>query len=199
MQGVRIIKTIEYIEINNLKQCVSICSKKSDNPILLYLHGGPGDAAMPLVAKYNKSLQDIFTVVTLEQRGAGKSYYPFAETDNITIDTFVEDICTLSKILLERYRQDNLYLVGHSWGSVLGMKFIQRYPNLVHAYIGCGQVVNMKKSSQIALDFALQKNIENKNSKVIDKLKSIDCSYTQETWLNDLLFVTKQVIKYGGS
>jgi len=199
MWEVRVIKAIEYIEINNSKQCVSIRSRKPDNPILLYLHGGPGDAAMPLVTKYNKGLEDIFTVVIPEQRGAGKSYYPFSETDNITIDTFVEDICTLSKILLERYKQDKLYLVGHSWGSVLGMKFIKRYPNLVHTYVGCGQVVNMKKSSQNALDFALQKNIENKNSKVIDRLKSINCSYTQETWLNDLLFVTKQVIKHGGS
>jgi len=192
-------RTIEYIEINNSKQCIAICSKKSDNPILLYLHGGPGDAAMPLVAKYNKGIEDIFTVVILEQRGSGKSYYPFSETESITIDTYIEDIFILSKILLERYKQDKLYLVGHSWGSVLGMKFIKRYPDLVHTYVGCGQVVNMKKSSRIAYDFALQKNIERKNNKVITKLESIDCTYTQETWLNDLLFVTKQVIKHGGS
>ena len=192
-------KNIEHIEINSSKQCVAISSKKPGNPILLYLHGGPGDAAMPLVAKYNKGLGDIFTVVILEQRGAGKSYYPFSETENITIDTYVEDIFALSKILLDRFHQDKLYLCGHSWGSVLGLKFIQRYPDLVHAYVGCGQVVNMKKSSQIARDFALQKNIESKNDKVVEKLKSIDCSYTQETWLNDLLFVTKQVIKHGGS
>ena len=198
-QEVRAIKTIEYIEINNSKQCVSICSKKFDNPILLYLHGGPGDAALPLVAKYNKDLENIFTVVILEQRGAGKSYYPFSETENITIDTYVEDIYALSRILLERYNQDKLYLVGHSWGSVLGIKCIQRYPDLVHTYIGCGQVVNMKKSLQIAYDFAMQKNIESRNNKIITKLKSIDCSYTQDTWLNDLLFVTKQVIKHGGS
>ena len=192
-------KTIEYIEINNSKQCIAVCSKKADSPLLLYLHGGPGDAAMPLVAKYNKGLEDIFTVVILEQRGAGKSYYPFSETENVTIDTYVEDIFALSKILLERYKQDKLYIVGHSWGSVLGMKFIQRYPDLVHTYVGCGQVVNMKKSSQIAYDFALQKNIECKNNKIIAKLESIDCTYTQETWLGDLLFVTKQVIKHGGS
>ena len=192
-------KTIEYIEINNTMQCVSICTKKPDNPILLYLHGGPGDAVMPLVAKYNKGLEDIFTVVTLEQRGAGKSYYPFSEKDNIKIDAFVEDIYALSIKLLERFDQEKLYLVGHSWGSVLGIKFIKRYPDLVHAYVGCGQVVNMKKSSQIAYDFAIQKNEINQNKKVLLKLKSIDCSYQQESWLNDLLFVTGQVIKHKGS
>ena len=66
IQVVSTIKTIEYIEINNIKQCISIRTKKPNNPILLYLHGGPGDAALPLVAKHNKQLEDIFTVVTLE-------------------------------------------------------------------------------------------------------------------------------------
>jgi len=193
------IKTIEYIEINNIKQCISIRTKKPNNPILLYLHGGPGDAALPLVAKHNKQLEDIFTVVTLEQRGAGKSYYPFSEKNDITISMFIDDIYALSLILLDRFDQEKLYLVGHSWGSVLGMKFIKLYPDLVHSYIGCGQVVNMKKSSQIAYDFAMQQSIDNQDKKTIAKLKSIDCSYQQESWLNDLLFVTGQVVRYKGS
>ena len=78
-------KAIEYIEINDTKLCISIRTKKSNNPILLYLHGGPGDAALPLVLKYNEQLEEIFTVVILEQRGAGKSYYPFAKNENIEI------------------------------------------------------------------------------------------------------------------
>jgi len=196
---VKAIKTIEHIQINNSGQCVSIRSNTPHSPILLYLHGGPGDAAMPLVAKYNKDLESIFTVVTLEQRGAGKSYYQFSETDSVTIDTFVEDIHILAKILLERYNEEKLYLAGHSWGSVLGVKFIQRHPGLVHAYVGCGQVVNMKKSCRIAYDFAVQKNEKIGNKKVLARLQSIDCSYGQETWLDDLLFVTGQVIKHKGS
>ena len=118
-------KITEYIEINNTKLCVSIRTKKPKSPILLYLHGGPGDAAMPLVAKYNRDLENIYTVVTLEQRGAGKSYYLFSENENIDIDTFVEDIYALSIEILKRYNQEKLYLVGHSWGSVLGIKFIK--------------------------------------------------------------------------
>jgi len=193
------VNAIEYIEINNTQLCVSIRTKKLNNPILLYLHGGPGDAALPLVLKYNEQLEEIFTVVILEQRGAGKSYYPFAESDNIKIDTFIDDIHALSKNLLERYNQEKLYLVGHSWGSVLGLKFAKRYPELIHAYVGCGQVVNMKKSMKIARDFALQKNIENKNKKAVARLETLDYSYTQEAWLDDLLFATGQVIKHKGS
>ena len=192
-------KAIEYIEINDTKLCISIRKKKTNNPILLYLHGGPGDAALPLVLKYNEQLEEIFTVVILEQRGAGKSYYPFAESESIKIDTFISDIHALSKNLLKRYNQEKLYLIGHSWGSVLGLEFAKHYPQLVHAYIGCGQVINMKKGMKIARDFALQKNIESNNKKVIARLETLDCSYTQENWLDDLLFATGQVIKHKGS
>lgn len=65
------------IEINGVKQHVSIIAQKENLPLLLYLHGGPGDAALPLVMKYNKELTENFTLVIWEQRGAGKSYYKF--------------------------------------------------------------------------------------------------------------------------
>ncbi|AHI55610.1 alpha/beta hydrolase [Listeria ivanovii] len=194
-----IIKTVEYININDNKQCISVRTKNINNPILLYLHGGPGDAALPLVAKYNKNLEDIYTVVTLEQRGSGKSYYPFSKAEELTISTFIDDIYSLVLILLKRFKQSKLYLVGHSWGSVLGMQFIQLYPELVHAYIGCGQVVNMKKSCQEAHEYAINKNKEAGKIKMVAKLEAVDVSYQQKLWLDDLLFVTGQVVKFKGS
>lgn len=190
-------KTIEYIPINGAKLCISIRTKNERHPILFYLHGGPGDAALPLVTKYNHQLEDIFTVVVLEQRGAGKSYYPF--TEKICLDTFIDDIHELILILLTRFNQEKLYLVGHSWGSVLGLKFIQLYPDLIHTYIGCGQVVNMLKSSKIAYDFALNENKRLGNTKIVNQLQTIDCSYQSDTWLHDLLFVTGQVVRLKGS
>jgi len=136
---------VEYLELNGARQCISIRADTSDLPLLLYLHGGPGDAALPLVSKYNKSLETYFTVVVWEQRGAGKSYYDFGSAQ-IGIETFVEDAVSLIRKLLKRFGQEKLYLAGHSWGSVLGLKIIQSYPDLVHTYIGCGQVVKYKGS-----------------------------------------------------
>jgi pimeloyl-ACP methyl ester carboxylesterase len=187
------------MEIHGSKQYVSIRSKKSDAPLLLYLHGGPGDAALPLVLKYNKELENYFTVVVWEQRGAGKSYYKFEANNELTIDTFVEDTYALVQSLLTQFNQDKLYLVGHSWGSIIGLKFIIRHPELIHTYIGCGQVIHMKKSSQLSYEYAMQKNLEKSNNKIVEKLKSIDYLYTGENWLNDLLFTTKQVVKFEGS
>lgn len=181
------------MNLNGVPQFVSIRAEKEDAPLLVYLHGGPGDAALPLVMKYNKMLEQQFTVVVWEQRGAGKSYYKFDGT--ITIDIFLNDLYTLVNYLLSRFHQSSLYLLGHSWGSILGLRFVGAYPELVRTYISCGQVVNMRKSSKTAYDYALA----HADKKSLKKLRGIDCSYQGDSWLNDLLFVTRQVVKHKGS
>ena len=98
-------------------------------------------------------------------------------------------------LLTERYRQEKLYLVGHSWGSVLGLTYTEKHPEKVRAYVGCGQVVNMKKASRTGYEFAAA----HAGKKALARLKKADCTYTGENWLDDLLFVTKQVVKHGGS
>lgn len=181
------------LKINGVLQYVSIRAERKNAPLLLYLHGGPGDAALPLVMKYNRELEKSYTVVIWEQRGAGKSYYQFQEA--VTIDDFLQDLYELTKYLLDRFAQAALYLLGHSWGSVLGLRFIQLHPELVHTYIGCGQVVNMRKSCQEAYDFACR----HAGKKEWKRLQKIDCTYTADSWLKDLLFVTGQVVKHKGS
>lgn len=181
------------ISLNGVPQFVSIRAEKEKSPLLIYLHGGPGDAALPLMMKYNKLLEQQFTVVIWEQRGAGKSYYKF--DGPITIDVFLNDLHTLVVDLLSRFHQSSVYLIGHSWGSILGLRFAQAYPELVRTYIGCGQVVNMRKSSKIAYEYALA----HADKKSLKKLRGIDCSYQSDGWLNDLLFVTRQVVKHKGS
>lgn len=183
------------LPINGTEQFVSIRSEKDYAPLLLYLHGGPGDAALPLVLKYNRELEKHFIVAVWEQRGAGKSYYPFAEDEPVTIDTYLQDMRCLIRYLLDRFGQSGVYLVGHSWGTVLGLKFIQKHPEYVHTYIGCGQVVNMRKSCRIAYEYAW----ENANRKERSRLERVDCTYTGENWYRQLLYVTGLVVKYKGS
>lgn len=181
------------INLNGVPQFVSIRAEKRNAPLLVYLHGGPGDAALPLVMKYNKMLEQQFTVIVWEQRGAGKSYYKF--NDSVTIDVFLNDLHALVNYLLARFHQSSLHLIGHSWGSILGLQFVQAHPELVRTYIGCGQVVNMRKSSKAAHEYALA----HADKKSLEKLMGIDCSYQADSWLSDLLFVTRQVVKHKGS
>lgn len=181
------------MNLNGVPQFISIRAEKENAPLLVYLHGGPGDAALPLVIKYNKMLEQQFTVVVWEQRGAGKSYYKF--DGPVTIDVFLNDLHMLVNYLLSRFQQNSLYLIGHSWGSILGLRFVEAYPELVRTYIGCGQVVNMRKSCKTAYDYALA----HADKKSLEKLRGIDCSYQSDSWMKDLLFVTKQVVKHKGS
>lgn len=185
----------ERISLNGTEQFVSIRGASEQLPLLLYLHGGPGDAALPLMRKYNTGLEADFLVVIWEQRGSGRSHYPFAADEPVTIDTFVQDARCLIELLLQRFGKEKVYLVGHSWGSVLGLKLCEQFPCLIHTYIGCGQVVNMQKSCRIAHEFAMR----HAAGKVRERLAQIDYGYTGESWLKDLLFTTGQVAKHGGS
>ena len=181
--------------INGARQFIAIRAEKKGLPLLLYLHGGPGDAALPLVLKYNGELARHFTLVIWEQRGAGKSYYPFSQQAPPTIDTFLQDIHALVQWLLQEFGQEKVYLIGHSWGSVLGLRFCKQYPQLVQTYIGCGQVVHMKKSCAVAYNFA----VTHAKGQLLQKLQGIDCTYTGTNWLKELLLVTKTVVKNKGS
>lgn len=185
----------EMLTLNGVPQFVALRAEEPGLPLLLYLHGGPGDAALPLVLKYNGELARHFTLAVWEQRGAGKSYYPFTSQDPVAITDFVEDARCLIQLLLRRFGEEKVYLVGHSWGSVLGLTLCRQYPELVHTYIGCGQVVDMRESSRLAYRFA----VEHATGKAAARLAKIDPVYEGEGWLDDLLFVTGQVVKYGGS
>jgi pimeloyl-ACP methyl ester carboxylesterase len=193
------INTIENIEVNGRKLYFRVRANAEKLPILLFLHGGPGFASIPLVKKYNKNLEDLFTVVVLDQRGAGKSYYPFGETEEINIETFINDVHAVVTYLLKRFNRDKLCLWCHSWGTVLGLKYIQCYPELIDAYIGCGQAVNMKKSTRAAYEFAIAGCENAGDKKAVMKLRTIDYLCGGENWFADLLYYTGKVVKYKGS
>lgn len=185
----------EMIELNGQPQFVSIRGKQPDLPLLLYLHGGPGDAAFPLMRKYNQQLEKHFIVVNWEQRGAGKSYYPFGD-QLPDMATFEADLLALVKILLTTFKREKLYLAGHSWGSVLGLRFIQQHPELIEKYFGIGQVVNMQENFQRQCQFVLTESQARQDKKTTTQLLQVNQALNDENWLKDLLFVTKKVVKY---
>lgn len=181
---------IEKIKINDINLFFSISKHQDSNkPILLYLHGGPGDSCIPLTQKFNSDLEKEFVFVNLEQRGAGLSYYKFNSSDNLSIETIVNDIYLFIKYLLGRFNQKKLILVGHSWGTVLALKLIQQHPELIVRYIGIGQVVNMKKNIDFQNFFLNEKGVTGVNIDLED----------EQSMIKDSLFLTKLVVKNGGS
>lgn len=144
-----------YVEVRDSKQYVKIKTEDINKPILLYLHGGPGGAMTPLTNLYFQKLEKEFTVVLWDQRGAGKSYDGKIPDEYQTIDSFVEDANVLTNYLKKKFNKEKIYVIGNSWGSLLGMKLIHKYPENFHAYIGTGQVVDMNENFKVSYDLLL--------------------------------------------
>jgi pimeloyl-ACP methyl ester carboxylesterase len=137
------------------------------------LHGGPGSPQMPMNLKYNRELEDHFIVVNWDQRGAGASYCNKMPEELLTIDRMIEDTREVSQYLINLFSKEKIFILGHSWGSYLGMRTIQRYPELYKTYIGIGQVANQRKSEEIGYQFVLSKAKETGNRKAVEQLEEI--------------------------
>jgi pimeloyl-ACP methyl ester carboxylesterase len=153
------IKCLEAVVLGGDKQWISIRSSDLHNPVLLFVHGGPGSAEIALVRKFNPRLENSFTVVVWDQRGAGKSYSAGADTAKMNIGQFLSDLIELTTFLKSRFEQERIYLVGHSWGSVLGVLAVQAHPEDYLAYIGIGQIVNMYANESLCYRFTMDEAI----------------------------------------
>jgi pimeloyl-ACP methyl ester carboxylesterase len=138
--GAESIAQLERVRLGDEDQCVLIRGKRNDNPVLLFLHGGPGMPLMYLAHHFQRPLENDFTMVQWDRRGAGKSYDPNLPLESLSVSQLIADTHELTNLLRQRFGQDKIYLAGHSWGTYLGMWVIQRYPELFHAYIGIGQL-----------------------------------------------------------
>lgn len=151
-----------YLELNGAEFGLFIKGKDKNNPVLLMLHGG-----MPfyfITQKYPTGLEELFTVVWWDQRGAGLSYNSKYNYQDITVDDLIEDTKEFTNYLRERFSQEKIYLMGHSGGTYLGIKTIEQYPELFTAYIGISQITNQKLSEQKAHQYILEQ-YENDQSK----------------------------------
>jgi pimeloyl-ACP methyl ester carboxylesterase len=140
------VASLERIRIGGVDQYILIRGNDSSLPVLLFLHGGPGMPAMYLAHAFQRDLEKEFVVVHWDRRGAGKSYRADIG-DTLTTEQLVADTVELTNVLRARFHHDKIYLVGHSWGSYLGMLVIAQHPELYHAYVGIGQLA---RSSPIA-------------------------------------------------
>jgi len=144
-----------HVDINGVRQGMFIKGKDRSNPLLLWVHGGPGMPAYFLTEQYPTDLEDLFTVVWWDQRGAGLSYGPGISPDTMTIEQFIADIITVTDYLRGRFHQDKAYLLGHSWGSFIAVQAAARAPERYCAYIGMAQMVHQLESEKLAYDYLL--------------------------------------------
>lgn len=143
------VASLEKVRLGGVDQWVSIRGRSAGNPVLLHLSGGPGSSDVGWVRTFNRPLEDHFTVVVWEQRGAGKSYPSVDPTGDLTVDRLVSDGVELSAWLAARFDEQKIYLTANSWGSTLGVLMAQRRPDLFWAYVGTGQMVSQRETDRM--------------------------------------------------
>lgn len=137
------------VAVNGHDQALMIRGHSVDNPVLLFLAGGPGGSELGAMRRHLPELEQYFTVATWDQRGAGKSYPALDPTETVTLQGYVDDTIEVTNYLRDRFGQDQIYLLGQSWGTTLGVLAIQERPELYQAYIGTGQMVSQVETDRI--------------------------------------------------
>lgn len=144
------------ININGMEQGMFIKSKDKTKPVLLFLHGGPGMPNGWINQRYPNVLEDYFTVCYWEQRGAGLSYSPDIKPETMTAEQLVSDTLEVTNYLRKRFGQEKIYLLGHSYGSFIGIQAAARSPQLYKSYIGMSQVARQFESEKLAYKYMIE-------------------------------------------
>lgn len=145
------VEEARFVELGGIRQWVTIRGEDRANPVLLFLHGGPGESTALISYLAFRPWEREFTVVQWDQRGAGKTYIANgrgAEPAS-SIEQIRDDGIALSAYLCEHLKKHRIVLVGHSWGSMLGLEMIHLRPDLFSAYVGTGQVVDNVRGEKI--------------------------------------------------
>ena len=162
----------QFVKIGGIEQWVTIRGWDRDNPVLLFLHGGPGDVTNPWTFALFAPWEKHFTVVQWDQRGAGRTLRKTGPTiaPTITVDRMVQDGIELSEYLRKHLGKDKIIVVGHSFGTILGLGMVRARPELFYAYVGTGQVADEVKNYSVAYDELLKKARALGNQQALDEL-----------------------------
>lgn len=143
-----------YVSIGGIDQWIQIRGQDRSNPVLLILHGGPG-ATLSQLTRFFMPWEKDFTVVQWDQRGAGKTLKSTGASiaDTMSVERMTQDGLDVAEYLRTHLRKDKIIVLGHSWGSILGINMVKRKPDLFYAYVGTGQASDMPRS--LGMDYAL--------------------------------------------
>jgi len=151
--GTQRIEEASYFSVGGIDQWVTIRSDDARKPLLLLIHGGPGDVQSPLIETYAPYERD-FVLVQWDQRGAGRTYEKLGDaTPDLTLDRLIADGIDLAEQLHTRFPDNRLVLLGHSFGTLIGVGMAQRRPGLFTAYVGTGQVSRWTDSVDFQFDY----------------------------------------------
>src|ERR1700761_1184761 len=164
------------VPIGGTKQWISVRGRDRHNPVILMIHGGPASPEMQTSWAWQGDWEDYFTVVQWDQRGAGKSYLandPDVIGPTLSLKRISEDAADVVRYLKQRYAKDKIFVIGHSWGSVVGITLARAHPEMLYAYVGMGQVISGPENERVGYRLTAHLPGAQTNSEASKELKSI--------------------------
>lgn len=192
------IALLEQVTIGGCAQWVLERSENTDNPVILFLHGGPGTSQLTSNRRNTKRLEKFFTVVNWDQRGAGKSYAASADSGRMNIEQFIRDTRELTLYMMKKFNQERIVLAGHSWGSAIGALTVAKYPELYSCYIGIGQVANMAEGELASYQWTLDQARKRKARRAVRVLEKMGPPPYQGNWRAKMISERSYVGRFGG-
>ncbi|HYA53943.1 MAG TPA: alpha/beta hydrolase, partial [Streptosporangiaceae bacterium] len=168
-----------YTDINGVRQGMFIQSTDAAHPVLLCLHGGLPEYF--LTERYPTGLENDFTLVWWEQRGAGLSYSPGIPPDTMTLEQFIADTLSVTDYLRNRFSKKKIYLMAHSGGTFIGLQAAARAPQVYCAYVGVAQMVHQLESERRAYEYMLERFSQAGNGRMVRKLEAAPVTMTAGT------------------
>ena len=176
------VASLQAVTLNGSRQWILIRGDNRNDPVLLFLHGGPGMPAMYLAHASTRLLEKNFVVVHWDRRDAGKSFSPKMPPDQERVSVQLADAEALVRLLRDRFGTRPVFLVGHSWGTYLGMLLIKRHPDWFAAYVGMGQVTDPAKEGAVADRFIHDEAVRLGNKEALVEMRKDPNAY-REKWL----------------
>ena len=187
------ISELRKINIGDTKLEIMIRGNDRDNPVLIFVHGGPCCSEIPYVRKYQEELEKDFTIVHYDQRGSGKSYVFGEDYSEITTVTHVNDLVELTKYIQTYLKKEQVILLGHSFGTYIATLAAAQNPELYQAYIGIGQMSNFTEGELNNLYRCIEAAEESNNKEDIIYLKNLEQSIME----GEIITPRNYVRKYG--
>lgn len=167
------IEEATFIKLGEIEQWITIRGDNEEAPVLLLLHGGPGDVQSPLIDIYTPYERD-FIIVQWDQRGAGKTYEKYKEhTPNFTLNQLISDGIELAEYLKYRFKNNGIIVLGHSLGTAIATGMVEKRPDLFTAYVGTGQIASWAESVQWQFDYLKRKASSTNDKELLEELLKI--------------------------
>lgn len=189
------------LRIGGVDQWLDVRGQDRANPVILFVHGGPASPVTPTQWQFQRPIEEYFTVVNYDQRGAGRTYledHSDALGDTLHIERYVDDAIELAEAVRTRYGKRKLVLMAHSWGTIVAMRAALKRPDLFFAYVGIGQVISTRENERISFEYGLEQAKAHHNDAAVREMQAIAPYPGDQPITRERIIVARKWAQYYG-